>query len=252
MILENINELEELRRNAYVDAIYAKMDEDNIVGVFSDKSDLLLFSYGFFPMPIIGVDPYIFEYSEDDNLCDPLNATITYLKTQKCPLIFSSRFFVVDDYCPNFKEKLKENTSRDLVDADKLEAYLEENFKENFDREKSILISHKLDEINSLLERLESSDISGSLLLKLSFYTRFIKNLDDRISLLEKVLKDHKAQGEKRRVVKASCPFALADQIKMREEAYIKIEKSDRPFYSYKNCIYKGEENISYREILNE
>ncbi|MDD7463319.1 MAG: hypothetical protein SOW41_03195 [Anaerococcus sp.] len=250
-MIENINELEELRRNAYVDAIYAKMDQDNIVGVFSDDSDLLLFSYGFFPMPIVGVDPYIFEYSEDNDLCDPLNSTITYLKTQKCPLIFSSRFFVVDNYCPKFKEELRENTSRDLVDASKLENYLKENFKERFDSERSILVSKKLKEIDSLLEKLELTDISGSLLFKLRFYTRFIKDLDDRISLLENILKDHKFLGKKRKPIRVACPFAVADQIGKKEDGYIKIEKSDQPFYSYENCIYQGQKFITYKEILN-
>ena len=39
--------LEDLRREAYVDAIYAKMENDNVVGVFSEKFDALLISYGF-------------------------------------------------------------------------------------------------------------------------------------------------------------------------------------------------------------
>ena len=54
--------LEDLRREAYVDAIYAKMENDNVVGVFSDKFDALLISYGFIVYPIIGLDSYIFDY----------------------------------------------------------------------------------------------------------------------------------------------------------------------------------------------
>ena len=74
--------LEDLRREAYVDAIYAKMEKDNVVGVFSDKFDALLISYGFIVYPIIGLDSYVFDYYKLENVCDPINSTIAYLKTK--------------------------------------------------------------------------------------------------------------------------------------------------------------------------
>ena len=74
--------LEDLRREAYVDAIYAKMENDNVVGVFSDKFDALLISYGFIVYPIIGLDSYVFDYYKLENVCDPINSTIAYLKTK--------------------------------------------------------------------------------------------------------------------------------------------------------------------------
>ena len=106
--------LEDLRREAYVDAICAKMENDNVVGVFSDKFDALLISYGFIVYPIIGLDSYIFDYYKLENVCDPINSTIAYLKTKKCPLIYSSKFFVLDDYCKKFNEYLEKILTKKL------------------------------------------------------------------------------------------------------------------------------------------
>ena len=108
-------DLEEFRREAYVDAIYAKMEDDRVVGVSSDTCEALIISYGFIAYPIIGLDAHIFDYCKVDGFCDPINSTIAYLKTQKCPLIYSSRFFVVDSFCEKFNTCLKKSTDKDLV-----------------------------------------------------------------------------------------------------------------------------------------
>lgn len=245
----DINSIEELRRDAYVTSIYAKMENDNIVGVFANESDALLIGYGFIPVPIVGVDSYIFEFSNLNNICDPINSTLTYLKTKKCPLLFSSKFFVVDNYCDKFNKSLRENTSRDVIDEDQLANYLKENFSQNYDKNAYAIAKEKLQKIDSILSKLEKTDIKGNLLFKLKFYTRFINNLDDRISFLNKIAKDYKDFDNNRQIIKASCPFAISDVIDRKTQSNYKIKSSKSPQYTYRNCIYEGQEYITYKEI---
>lgn len=247
----DINSIEDLRREAYVTAIYAKMENDNVAGVFSDKSDSLLIGWGFIPIPIVGVDRHIFEYSDTYNLCDPLNSTLTYLKTEKCPLLFSSKFYIVDDYCEKFTYYLRENTKKDVIYENNLSSYLKFNYSGKFDEEIYKTALNKLKEIDSLFLKLEQKNISGNLLFKLKFYLKFVKNLDDRILFLNKILPNYKDLEGKRQIISASCPFAVSDVIdrKINTNFNYKIEKSKSPQYTYRNCIYKGQKYITYEEI---
>ena len=220
--------LEDLRREAYVDAIYAKMENDNVVGVFSDKFDALLISYGFIVYPIIGLDSYVFDYYKLENVCDPINSTIAYLKTKKCPLIYSSKFFVLDDYCKKFLENLDNR---------------------NFDEKIYFESLGKIEKINQILKDLQESDISGTLLYKLGFYIRFIKNLDDRISFLLEIKSKYKKKNIKRKIIKATCPFAISDIIDKKVYENYKISKSKKPDFTFKNCIYEADEILTYEEI---
>lgn len=241
--------LEDLRREAYVDAIYAKMEEDNVVGVFSDKVDTLLISYGFIPYPIVGVDSYVFEYFKLNKVCDPINSTLAYLKTKKCPLIYSSKFFVVDNYCNHFNNYLKENTDKDIVDEKHLKTYLDNLSDREFNEEIYEKSKEKFKRIDLLLKDLEKSDISGSMLYKLEFYIKFIKDLDDRILVLEGIKSKYKKTDSKRRIIEVTCPFAIADVIDKNVDGYYKIVKSQSPDFTYKDCIYEAENFITYKEI---
>lgn len=241
--------LEDLRREAYVGAIYAKMENDNVVGVFSDKFDALLISYGFIVYPIIGLDSYIFDYYKLENVCDPINSTIAYLKTKKCPLIYSSKFFVLDDYCKKFNEYLEKNTDKKIVYEKDLKKFLEKLEGRNFDEKIYFESLGKIEKINQILKDLQESDISGTLLYKLEFYIRFIKNLDDRISFLLEIKSKYKKKNIKRKIIKATCPFAISDIIDKKVYENYKISKSKKPDFTFKNCIYEADKILTYEEI---
>ena len=159
--------LEDFRRDAYVDAIYAKMEKDNVVGVFSDKVEALLISYGFIVYPILGLDSYIFDYFKLDNICDPINSTIAYLKTKKCPLIYASRF---------------------------------------------------------------------------------INNLDERISFLEKIKTKYDKKKTERKIIKATCPYGVSDIIDKKICEDYKIVRSKNPDFTFEKCIYEADEILTYKE----
>ena len=224
--------LEDLRREAYVDAIYAKMENDNVVGVFSDKFDALLISYGFIVYPIIGLDSYVFDYYKLENVSDPINYTIAYLKTKKCPLIYYSK-----------------NTDKKIVYEKDLKNFLENLDNRNFDEKIYFESLGKIEKINQILKDLQESDISGTLLYKLEFYIRFIKNLDDRISFLLDIKSKYKKKNIKRKIIKATCPFAISDIIDKKVYENYKISKSKKPDFTFKNCIYEADKILTYEEI---
>lgn len=240
--------LEEFRRDAYVDAIYAKMEKDNVVGVFSNKVEALLISYGFFVYPILGLDSYIFDYFNLDNICDPINSTIAYLKTKKCPLIYSSKFFVVDSYCHKFNKFLIENTDKDVVFENDLKSYLENLDGIKFDEKIYKESQKKLGKIKNLLEDLEETNISGDLLLKLEFYIRFIKDLDERVSFLEKIRTKYDKKKTERKIIKATCPYGVSDIIDKKISEDYKIVRSKNPDFTFEKCIYEADEILTYKE----
>lgn len=240
--------LEDFRRDAYVDAIYAKMEKDNVVGVFSNKVEAFLISYGFIVYPILGLDSYIFDYFKLDNICDPINSTIAYLKTKKCPLIYASNFFVVDTYCEKFNKFLKENTEKDVVYEDDLKSYLENLDGIKFDEKIYQESQKKLGKIKKLLKDLEESNISGDLLFKLEFYIRFIKDLDERIYFLEKIKTKYDKKKTERKIIKATCPYAASEIIDKKICEDYKIVRSKNPDFTFEKCIYEAEEILTYEE----
>lgn len=90
---------EDLRREAYIEAINLK-GENKFVSTFGRVPWELIYSFSLFSVPSYGIDLYVMEnFKKDENLCDLLNSTKIYLREDKCPLMFSSSFFVVDDFC---------------------------------------------------------------------------------------------------------------------------------------------------------
>ncbi|WP_347713440.1 hypothetical protein [uncultured Fretibacterium sp.] len=94
-------ELEEQRREAYVRAVLRASGTDDVVGVIGGRVPLeLLHALDLMVLPVYGVDGEILKYSREEGLCPVVDATLTYARTDRCPLIHSSRLIVVDDGCP--------------------------------------------------------------------------------------------------------------------------------------------------------
>lgn len=93
--------LEEQRREAYVRAVLRASGTDDVVGFIGSRVPLeLLNALGLMVFPVYGVDGEILKYSREKGLCPVIDATLTYARTDRCPLIHSSRLIVVDDGCP--------------------------------------------------------------------------------------------------------------------------------------------------------
>ena len=91
-----LDDLKDLRRNAYVKAVMS----DNVVGWIGASVPVEVFAaLGLTAFPVYGIDSGILEYSCEEDMCPLIDATITYAKTDKCPLIHSSRLIAADDTC---------------------------------------------------------------------------------------------------------------------------------------------------------
>ena len=78
-----------------------------------------------------GLDSHIFSFGEYDG-CDLVKSTIIYLKTEKCPLLFSAKMYVVEDFCDHFIESLQGETEKPICvyrNEDELKLILEEVYK---------------------------------------------------------------------------------------------------------------------------
>ena len=110
----------DLRREAYVDATLRMQADDNIVGVFGSAyseaqspviDEALIYGCGLVPAPIVGVDAFIFKHG-DYPACDAIKSTMVYLTTQKCPLLYSSKMYVLDGCCPAVETAFRQCTQK--------------------------------------------------------------------------------------------------------------------------------------------
>lgn len=243
----SFNNLENLRRNAYILSAQLKMESDSIVGIFGKNvSEKLIYSYGFIPLPIVSIDSFIFEYSVDFSYCDVINSTITYLKTKKCPLLFSSKFFVVDNSCMKFNQMLENNSDKDVILQENIKEYLDEKVKDiKSDNSKIDFLFNK---INNLYKKLEKSDLKGNEIFNLKFFSKFIIDLEKRIDFLEESLEGTEEIHKDKKVYKCACPYGVSDKIgeKLLHEDYLIDFASENADFYYKNCFIAGDNIIGY------
>lgn len=108
-------ELEEQRREAYVRAVLRASGTDDVVGVIGGRVPLeLLHALDLMVLPVYGVDGEILKYSREEGLCPIIDATLTYARTDRCPLIHSSRLIVVDDGCPIMAREVSRLPGREV------------------------------------------------------------------------------------------------------------------------------------------
>lgn len=249
--IKDFNDLKNLRRESFVDAIEEKMTNDKLVSYFGNVDIALLYGFGMKPLPLEGLDSYVFEYGFHRG-CDQVRSTLVYLKTQKCPILYSSKFFVLDDYCHVLKEELKNNTKKDVVNAYDLYSYLKDLY--TFDEYSYEAASQSLNILEELKKRIENTSIEGKDLFLLKFYSRYIIDLDERISLYENVLKCVESSQDaiteknsidkiKRYNVDAICPGGIIDKIDsdLSSKSYLICENEGE--YAVRGC-YKRSKKV--------
>ena len=179
MILE---ELEDLRRMAYVRAVMS----DYVVGCIGRKIPVEIFhAFGIMSVPVYGIDKEILEFSCERNLCPLIDATITYAKTDKCPLIHSSRLIVIDDTCNAMREKISGLHGKRIHfyddNREKLIAILEEVYDRRFNAEKLFSVREELERIHSRIKSLTNDELQGFIL---EYYINFL-DLHERMNFLD-------------------------------------------------------------------
>lgn len=235
----------DLRRNAYVDAVTFKMTENNVIGYFAkDIDEAFLMSYGLVPYPIESTDTEILQYGEY-NTCDMISATTIYMTTKKCPLIYSSKIFLIEDICKKFTEVFSANCDRyiyeysgDIAGTD-IDGIIKSVYGFNFDEKKYKENKKIFSKIDELLETIEKK-IEPYEYNIVKYYIRYVADPQKRVKILEKVLEDNinGINKTKYKCINVACPEIILDTLKSPIcESYKKIDLAP------KGCILKGGQN---------
>ena len=286
----------ELRRDAYVDTTLRMQADDNIVGIFGSAysqaqspviDEALIYGHGLIPVPVAGVDAFIFKYG-DYPACDIIKSTMVYLITQKCPLLYSSKMYVLDGCCPAAESAFRKCTQKNVHryrNPAELQSVLQKVYGKPLaiDRYKEAQTAFL--QLDTLLQQIESSPLSGNEFGLLAFYSRFIFNLDERIAFLTRVCElihsptrtiqppmhiptepgtaAHYIQSDTgalyqsdyehqklsmRTLITVHCPDGIISKIKPASGDYFKIvqNKSNDADMACSGCIYPAHEYIAY------
>lgn len=189
-------ELEGQRREAYVRAVLRASGTNDVVGWIGGRVPVELFhAMGLMALPVYGVDGEILKHSRERGLCPVVDATLTYARTDRCPLIHSSRLIVVDDGCPIMAREMAHLPDKEVYvyrteDPMKLE-YLTERLERVYGRglddgalDAAIAESKRL---AALLARLKyHSDLDGRSVYVLEYYLQFLP-VPERFEALRQV-----------------------------------------------------------------
>ena len=196
-VLKNIfDDLENQRREAYVRAVLRAAEANDVVGYIGSRVPVaLLHAMGLMSLPVYGVDGNILEFSVEHGLCSVVDATLTYAKTDRCPLIHSSRMIVVDNSCPIMAREMSRLTEKYIYiynanepDSEKcLASKLKEIYGCILEEGAMGTVSADLDECRALLHRLKFySDLSGLQIYIMEYYLNFLP-LSERLSVLREI-----------------------------------------------------------------
>lgn len=262
----------DLRREAYVDATLRMQADDNIVGMFGSAysaaqspviDEALIYGCGLVPAPIVGVDAYIFKHG-DYPACDAIKSTMVYLTTQKCPLLYSSKMYVLDGCCPAVEAAFRKCTQKPVhvyEDAEKLKTVLQQVYGCKYSAVRYQEAQSAFATLNSLLQQLEQSTLSGNDFGVLAFYSRFIFKLEERIAFLTRVcellssephceLSTRSARSpEKRTPVSIYCPDGIIQKITPAAGNYFKpvrVQPGSSADIACTGCIYPAAQYVGY------
>jgi len=227
----------DLRRDAYVDAALRMQANDNIVGVFGSAyaeahspviDEAVIYACELVPVPIVGVDAFIFQHG-DYPACDALKSTMVYLTTQKCPLLYSSKMYVLDGCCPAVEAAFRQCTQKPVhvyERAGGLKTVLQHVYGKTYSAARYEQAQTAFVKLNALLQRLEQSGLSGNDVGVLAFYSRFIFELEERVAFLTRVcalLPEQSGGAPAARVpVSVRCPDGIIQKLRPVQGAHFK------------------------------
>ena len=257
------------RREAYVDATLRMQADDNIVGVFGSVyseaqspviDEALIYGCGLVPVPIVGVDAFIFKHG-DYPACDAIKSTMVYLTTQKCPLLYSSKMYVLDGCCPAVETAFRQCTQKPVHiynDAETLKTVLQQVYGREYSASRYQEAKSAFLMLSGLLQQLEQSALSGNDFGVLAFYSRFIFELEERIAFLTRVCEllssaatcEHSSYSPEKRVpVSIHCPDGIIQKIKPAVGTYFKpvrVQAGMSADIACAGCIYPAGQYVGY------
>ena len=190
--------LEGERREAYVRAVLRASEANDVVGYIGSRVPVELFhAMGLMALPVYGVDGEILRYSGEKGLCPVADATLTYARTDRCPLIHSSRLIVVDDGCLILAHVMTRCLGKDKevylyqtedpLKLERLTGKLERVYGRRLDEDTLNAAIVESKRLAAMLARLKyHSDLDGRSVYILEYYLNFLP-LPERSGVLRQV-----------------------------------------------------------------
>lgn len=250
-MIEIEDTMHELRRASYVDALMQMKDNDNVIGIFGENIDeAFLYGYGLVVVPIVGVDSHIFEYGSYD-ACDTVKSTIIYLKTGKCPLLYSSKMYVLSNICDKMHRAFLDNTKKkvELYSSNEILAKTIKNvYGLSFDNKLYQDVKEKMDYIYGLYKKIEKSNLSMKDKFLLTFYSKYILSLDKRIDFLDSIVKNLKIDtNNQNKVIFTPCPYGIYHNVSELFDSSIILKQGiENIDIACNGCIYDAPLYINY------
>ena len=260
----------EARRNAYIECTENYLSSNTIVGVFGDDIPLELFyACGTVPVPMEGVDPHIFKFGkvgEWQDTCDVIKSTLIYLTTQKCPILYSCKMYVLQNNCQRFIDAIKANTEKPvLVYNDEAQLINElckvygTSYNESLMKEARVDLAY----IQTVLQKIKyCAALTCEEVFLLEFYSKYITSLKMRRAYFE-IDKNLIANTDECQIeeVPAFCPRGNYEKIcqdlslrnldpchcKQAKVRHLRLKRVwEDATYGYVNCPFVCEKPMSY------
>lgn len=246
------DELENLRREAYVKAVL----RDDVIGYIGSRIPVEIFySRGLYAIPVYGIDSEILNYSQEKNLCDLVNATITYAKTDKCPLIHSSKLIVCENFCEIMTREISSLNKNIFIYESGQEDNLIAEINNIYGFRKLRDVKELTRKISDLLHKLKFySDLTGLQAYIIEYYIKFLE-LDEQLNILQEIAGSINFHDEQINY----CPVYVQNGAGIyRQIDKIFADKNYRIFedfcanthkynYVFKDCPFNHGEIISYK-----
>lgn len=249
----------DLRRNAYVECTENYLKANNVVGIFGDAiPEEIFYACGLIPVPMEGVDSHIFKFGKENEgagYCDVIKSTLIYLTTEKCPILYSCKMYVVENICKNFYNVIRANTQKEIhiynTEKDLIEI-LCKNYGTSYDEKLKQKAKSKLHYIKEILEKITYfSDLNTETIFLLKYYTKYMTDLSMRreyfAALNEKI--HFQKQKENIQIISSLCPRGNFKNIcHTRNSTNTRLERTwDNSDYGYSNCIFNFTKEENYK-----
>lgn len=249
---EFIENLFDLRRSAYIDALMSMRQSNNVIGTFGEGIDEAIFyAFKMVRVPIIGVDGYVFQYGEYE-ACDPVKSTMIYMQTDKCPLLYSSCAFVIKSKCTPMIDAFILNARKPVhcySNEEDFKKFLEQLTENSFDPQRYKTGKDIINKIGQIIDNIRNSSISGYEFSILKFYSDYILDIEKRLTFLKKIESNfiHK-ENIKRLKINVCCPRGLMGQIrkKIQHDNFEIFEVDGDADFSCKRCTKNAMFKINY------
>ncbi len=249
----------ELRRNAYVECTENYLKANNVVGIFGDAiPEEIFYACGLIPVPIEGVDSHVFKFGKENEgagYCDVIKSTLIYLTTQKCPILYSCKMYVVEDTCKNFYNVIKANTQKEIHIYNTEKELIEtlcKNYGTIYDEKVKQKAKTELNYIKEILERITYySDMDTEAIFLLKYYTKYMTDLSMRKKYFTVLNEKIHFQKQKKniQIVSSLCPRGNFKNIcNDINSTNIRLERSwDNSDYGYAKCIFNFDKEENYK-----